>query len=111
MISDLIDFLPASVWQYVYVPYMLSVWLAVEWLRFQFDGLDAKIKPKHLTLLVGLVAGLAVHFGRKYLEGVDVPASTILVSFLLTTWIYEYAIRVIKEKIPFLQNFANKQKQ
>lgn len=110
--KELFDsFLPDWISNYVYLPYMLAVWLAVEWLRYQFDGLDSKIKPKHLTLIVGLVAGVVFHYGEKYLEGVEVPVWMLLVSFLITTWFYEYGIRFVKDKIPFLQNFANKQKQ
>lgn len=108
--KELIDaYLPPFVTDYVYVPYMLCVWLIVEWVRYQFEGIDARIKPKHLTLIIGIIVGVCCYFGEQWVDGADVPVWMLLVSYFVTTFLYEYAIKPIKEK--FFSKFTEKQKQ
>lgn len=104
-------FLPSWAMEYVHIPYMFAVWLIVEWLRYQVDGLDNKVKPKHLTVIVGLLLGVALHLGEKYIEGVEIPVHVLGVSFLVTTWIHDYGIKILKEKIPFLKSITDKQEK
>jgi len=108
--KELIDaYLPPFITDYVYVPYMLCVWLIVEWVRYEFDNIDSKMKPKHLTLIVGIIVGIAFYFGEKFFEGIEIPHWMLIVSYFVTTFLYEYAIKPIKEK--FFAKFSDKQKQ
>lgn len=110
--KELLDtYLPSWITGYVYLPYMFAVWLIVEWIRYQFDGIDGRIKPKHLTAITGIFVGIACYFGEKHLENETIPVWMLVLSYFFTTFIYEYGIKLIKEKIPFFQKFAEKQKQ
>lgn len=107
--KEIVDqFLPSFVTEYIYLPYLIVVWLIVEWLRYQFYSIDKKIKPKHLTLIVGSIVGVMCYFGES-LFGHTVPIKTLLLTYFITTMFYEYAIKPIKEK--WFPNFNNKQKE
>jgi hypothetical protein len=102
------NYLPPFITEYVYLPYLLIVWLIVEWIRYQFDGIDNRIKPKHLTAIVGVFTGLSTWLLEKYGEGVTIPITKLLISYFVTTILYEYLIKPVKEKL--FPKFSDKQK-
>ena len=102
-------YLPPFVTDNIYVPYLFVVWLIVEWLRYQFDGIDQRVKPKHLTAIIGIVTGIGLWLLERYGEGVVIPFSKMVVSYFVTTIMYEYMIKPIKEKL--FPKFSEKQKE
>lgn len=103
------SYLPPWLTGNIHIPFVLFVYLVVEWLRYQFDGIDRRIKPKHLTLIVGLIVALSIYYGEMYFEQVEVPVKILIVSYFVTTISYEYLIKPIKEK--FFPWLSDKQKQ
>lgn len=102
------SYLPAVVVENVYPPMILVAYIAVEWLRYQFPHIDTKIKPKHLTLVVGLIVAVASYY-LETLEGVSLDVRKLIVTYFVMTIAYEYAIKPIKEK--FFPKFVEKQKE
>ena len=102
-------FMPAWLTPYVYPPFILVSYAVVEWLRYQFDGIDNRIKPKHLTAVIGIVVGIGCYFLELKIEGVDIGFVRLLISYLVMTILYEYVIKPLKEK--FLPKIAEHQKQ
>lgn len=102
-------YLPPFVTDHIYVPYLFFVIVTVEWMRYQFDGIDAKIKPKYLTALVGLMIAVICYFMERSLENVDITIVKMIVSYFVTTMFYDLVVSPIKEK--YFPNFNNKQKQ
>lgn len=108
--KEILDqYLPPFITEYVYLPYMMAVWLIVEWVRYQFDGIDNRIKPKHLTLVIGLVVGASCYYGEQFVDQTEVPVRVLIISYFVTTILYEYTIKPLKEK--FFSKFNDKQKQ
>lgn len=101
-------YLPAIVVENVYPPMILVCYIAVEWLRYQFPKIDTKIKPKHLTLVVGVIVA-ASSFYLETLEGVTLDIKKLIVTYFVMTIAYEYVIKPIKEK--FFPKFTEKQKE
>lgn len=102
------EYLPVWLVALVHPPYMFAIWALTEWLRYKFEGIDNRVKPKYLVLIIGLVLGVATYF-EGTVEGVSVPFITLVLSYFLATFLYDVAIKPLKSKFfPWLEE---KQKQ
>lgn len=104
----LTSFLPPFITDNIFVPYPFALILIVEWLRYQFDGIDNRIKPKHQVVIVGALLAVAFYF-IETMEGVHLSFKILIISFFFSTMMYEYLVKPVKEK--FFPKYSEKQKQ
>lgn len=95
--------------QNIHPAYVVIIWFITEWVRYKFNGVDKKIAPKNLVLVVGLVVGACLYFGEGYLEDVVIPFRVLILSYFISTFAYDFVVKPIKAK--FFPWLDEKQKQ
>lgn len=83
---------------YIYPEYVLAVILFTALVRYMFYGIDNVVHPKWITLIVGLILGVA-GYAIKTLQGEQYELFKVLISFGLSTLGYDYFWKVVKDLI------------